>query len=252
MNEQELRTLLIQATEDRPAGIDLMPALPARRRSRVLVPAITGLGVAAAAAAILLALPVNQPSAQAQVAAAIENTGDESFRIHVEAGAKTFDGAVDPTRRVAVITQADGSETRFVGDQMYIKDGQNGKWMVEPRFDGNVKGEPASVIVVKLAAIDPQQALERLRSATDVKQSGAASGTGWTGQRFTFSLKDEAMDASGSLDVDDEGRVRRLEMTFSDNGQRDVMDFTDFGTEVTVTAPPADQVEQAPIVEKKD
>ncbi|MEO3814089.1 hypothetical protein ABGB17_34260 [Sphaerisporangium sp. B11E5] len=46
--------------------------------------------------------------------------------------------------------------------------------------------------------------------------------------------------------MDDQGRVRRMEVTFQDNGQSDVMDLGDFGTRVTVTPPPAGQVERKP------
>lgn len=54
------------------------------------------------------------------------------------------------------------------------------------------------------------------------------------------------MEVTGAVNVDDQGRVRRLEVVFSDTGQRNVLDFGGFGTPVTVTAPPADQVEQLP------
>ncbi|GAA4203918.1 hypothetical protein GCM10022252_62260 [Streptosporangium oxazolinicum] len=56
---------------------------------------------------------------------------------------------------------------------------------------------------------------------------------------------------TGAVNVDDQGRVRRLEVVFDDNGQRNVLDFEDFGTPMTVTAPPADQVEQLPTGDPK-
>lgn len=274
MNEREIRALLAMATEDRPAGIDLMPATPAalapapapatprRRPARVLVP-IASMGVAAAVGVAALFSPVSQPSAQAQVAAAAENTSRESYRIHSTSGTKTFDGAFDPAQRVGVITRAgDGAETRFVGDLMYVRRQREGKWMVSARIDEELKSAPQAVALVKLAPLDPQTALRRLRSATDVREDGSASGQGWTGQRFTFSLEDtgepnlkEAVDGpgeiTGAVNVDDQGRVRRLEVVFGDTGQRNVLDFEDFGTPVTVTAPPADQVEQLPTGEPK-
>ncbi|MFD1542438.1 hypothetical protein [Nonomuraea guangzhouensis] len=248
MNEKELRALLVKATEDRPAGIDLMPTpptLPKRRLARVLVP-IASLGVAAVLGAFVLVLPPNQSSAEAQVAAAVENTGQESYRLHSTSGPKTWDGAFDPVQRVGVITRVgDGGETRFVGDLMYNREPGEAKWMVSPRPDEELKNAPAVVGLVKLAPLDPQAALRRLRSATDIRESGSASGQGWTGRRFTFSLGD-AKGLTGSVDVDDQGRVRRLEFVFGDTGNRLVMDFNDFGTPVTVTAPPADQVEPLP------
>ncbi|MFG1702498.1 hypothetical protein ACFLIM_04830 [Nonomuraea sp. M3C6] len=267
MNEHEFRTLLTKATEDRPPGINLMPATPKRRLggvltpkrrlARVLVP-IASLGVAALVGAIAVVLPASQSSAQAQVLAAAENTSQESYRIHTTSGAKVFDGAIDPVQRVAVITRAgDGAETRFIGDQMFDKESRDAKWMVSPRSDVQLASAPPVVALVKLAPLDPQAALQRLRSATDVREHGSASGQGWTGRRFTFSLEDangteakgipgKSLRATGAVDVDDQGRVRRLEVTFGDTGQRLVMEISDFGTPVSVTAPPADQVEQLP------
>ncbi|WP_440106243.1 hypothetical protein [Streptosporangium sp. H16] len=267
MNEKELRALLVRATEDRPAGIDLMPAMPApaaprRGPARVLAP-IASLAAAAAVGMVALLLPVSQSSAQAQVAAAAENTSRESYRIHGTSGAKTFDGAFAPAQRVGVITRAgDGAETRFVGDLMYVRQQREAKWMVSPRVDAELKSAPQAVALVKLAPLDPQAALQRLRSATDVREDGSASGQGWTGQRFTFSLEDTGepgfkeitdrpVEITGAVSVDDQGRVRRLEVVFGDIGQRNVLDFGDFGTPVTVTAPPADQVEQLP-ADKQD
>ncbi|GAA3579426.1 hypothetical protein GCM10022419_071130 [Nonomuraea rosea] len=244
MTEHELRTLLIRATEDRPAGIDLLPAPP--RRRRISLP-VASLGAAAAlvvavAAAVVVLLPGAQSSAQAQVVAAVENTGQESYRIHTVSGPKTFEGAFDPAQRVGVITRTgDGAETRFIGDLMYGKDPGEAKWTVAPRNDAEMAAAPPAVALVKLAPLDPQAALERLRSATGVSESGSASGPGWAGLRFAFTL--EAV--TGNVDVDDQGRVRRLEVTFGD-GKGLVMDITGFGTAVTVETPPADQVQQAP------
>ncbi|MEU8383282.1 hypothetical protein [Streptosporangium sp. NPDC048865] len=266
MDEREIRALLVRATEDRPAGIGLMPstpevpaapATPRRRPARVLVP-IASAGVAAAVGVVALFLPANQSSARAQVVAAAENTSQESYRIHSAGGARTFDGAFDPAQRVGVITRAgDGAETRFVGDLMYVRQDRGGKWMVSPRIEAELRSAPQAVALVKLAPLDPQAALRRLRSATDVREDGPASGQGWTGRRFTFSLEDTgepgfkeavgtSVEITGVVNVDDQGRVRRLEVTFGDTGQRNVLDFEDFGTPVTVTAPPADQVERLP------
>ncbi|MGW0810250.1 hypothetical protein [Nonomuraea sp. NPDC002799] len=254
MTEDELRALLVKATEGRPAGIDLLPAPPRRRRiplpivspGRFRMPRpMASLGVVAAVAmavAAAVVLPSAQSSAQAQVVAAVENTGQESYRIHTVSGPKTFEGAFDPAQRVGVITRiGDGAETRFIGDLMYGKDPGDEKWVVSPRNDAEIAAAPPAVALVKLAPLDPQAALERLRSATDVRESGSATGPGWTGRRFAFTL--EAI--TGDVDVDDQGRVRRLEVTFHD-GRRLVMDIIDFGATVTVEAPPADQVQEAP------
>lgn len=259
MSERELRTLFAKGTEDRPPGLALMPAIATRptRRTWSLVTMAAAVGVAATVGTtVLVLLPANQPSAQAQVAAAVEHTDRDSFRVHITAGTRTFTGAFDPVRHVGVMTeQGDASETRFIGDRQYIRQSKSGQWEVHPRY-GPKTDTPAATALVKLAPQDPQAALHKLRSATDVQEAGPASGPGWTGHRFTFSLKDERWpgttptskltEATGNVDVDAEGRVRRLNVTFKDNGQSDLMTFGDFGTRVTVTPPPADQVQQVP------
>jgi len=254
MNEHEIRTLLTKATEDRPAGIDVRPALPRRRPVRILAP-LAALGAAAAVALAAVVLPATPSTAQAQLVAAVENTGQESYRIHTTSRDREFDGAFDPVRQVGVITRNDGAETRIVGDLIYVKDSGAATWMVSPRSDAESEHEPPAVALVKLAPLDPQAALQRLRTATDVRESGATSGQGWNGKRFTFSLEAAggsdveaglSAGATGVVDVDDQGRVRHLEVDFKDAGRPTVTDFSDFGTPVSVTAPPADQVQQAP------
>ncbi|GAA4188297.1 hypothetical protein [Microbispora amethystogenes] len=256
MNERDLRTLLVRATEDRPAGIDLMPAIAPRPR-RILVPSLVALGAAALVTVIVTALPAGQVSAQAQVAAALRTTSGESFRVHVESDGRRWDGAFDPVRRTGVIAEAgDPSETRFVGDLMYQKPAGAAKWEALPRVDERLRNAPPTAALVKLAPQDPQAALERLRAATDVREDGAASGPGWSGRRFVFTLTDESGSGeakfrssalSGRVDVDDEGRVRRLEFDFPEGGHRLVMDIAGFGTPVSVTAPPAGEVVPGPV-----
>ncbi|MGI5161810.1 hypothetical protein [Microbispora sp. CA-102843] len=151
--------------------------------------------------------------------------------------------------------EGDASETRFVGDQTYVKPRGETKWRVRSGGNTGLDSAPAAVLLVKLAPQDPQAALQRLRSATDVREDGPASGPGWNGQRFAFSLegrqspaaRGEPAAASGTVDVDDQGRVRRLEVTFADNGHRNVMDIGDYGIPVTVSAPPADDVASKPL-----
>lgn len=260
MSQHEVRALLVRATEDRPPGLDLVAGLPAagpvRRPGRGLVP-LVAMGVAAAAivSAILLALPLGEPSAQAQMVAAVENADQQSYRLHGTGGdGKAFEGAFDPVRRVGVITMTgQDRETRFVGDLMYVRESGATIWTAYPR--GGLDTAPVAVALVKLAPLDPQALLRRLRSATDVRAAGSASGDGWSGQRFTFVVVDAAGvkgpegasgTLTGSVDVDGQGRVRRLSIEFDTSGRREVMEFGDFGTPVTVTAPPAAEVDGAP------
>ncbi|MEW1839416.1 hypothetical protein AB0392_15815 [Nonomuraea angiospora] len=222
----------------------------------MLVPAIAGLGVAAVVSTAVLSLPANQPFAQAAMIAAVEATSQSSFRFHETIGNRRWEGAIDPVRQVGVITNAaEGNETRFVGDKMYSRNPEAGTWAAYPRPEVELANASPAVAVIKLGALNPDQALGRLRSATDVKEIGPASGTGWTGKRFAFSLSDsvpatakgKGADLEGVVDVDDQGRVRRLEIIFED-GHRIVTEFSDFGTPVEVEAPPAEQVRQEPSV----
>ncbi|MGI8332303.1 hypothetical protein ACRYCC_20225 [Actinomadura scrupuli] len=286
LREAEIRSLLTAATEDLPAGIDLLREVrraDARPRRRVLVPVLSTLGTASVAGAAVLAVTslTGTPSARAQVAAAAEQTSGQSFRVHIVpvGSAGTLDGVFDPARRTGRMTTSTGVENRYLGDLVYthvpanaaLRPGKSrvmppGKtWIVYPRQTAFPQDMPAAIGLVKLAPQDPQLALRRLRSATDVHERGAASGPGWTGHRYTFSVRDGGAKgpagprAGGSVDVDDQGRVRRLDLTFEDadpgpkagqaakagrpaSPMHTIMDFSDYGAQVSVTAPPAAQV----------
>jgi hypothetical protein len=292
-DEADLRSLLAMATQDRPAGIDLLgkvrrPARrPGRSRSRRLVPALASLATVAVVGAVavtMAALP-RAPSAQAQVTAAAEHTSGQSFRVQIKstqqgdgkASAAVYSGAFDPARRIGVLWREDGAgrENRFVGDYVYekaipgdtLRRLPTGKhWISYPRADMESKKLPASASLIKLAPQDPQAALRRLRAATDVRERSTASGPGWTGHRYSFRV-DEPLKAgkhphpaiglhvTGTVDIDAQGRVRRLDFTFemdwvvpgkgpakAGGPSHSVMEFSAYGTRVTVVAPPARQV----------
>lgn len=233
MPENELRTLLVQASADRPPDIRLMPV--ARRPRRMWLPVAAA---AAAATALVLILPGTTPSANAQVTAAVETTSAESYRIETVSGDKTFTGAFDPEQRVGVVVRNDGAETRFVGDTVYGKDPGDPKWYAGPRFDDELKQAPASAGLVKLLPLDPPAALAKLRAATEVTEQGPVA----DGTRYVFTL---AEGVSGVVDIDAQDRIRHLEITFADD-HTTAIDFLDFGTDVSVEAPPQDQIETEP------
>jgi hypothetical protein len=78
---------------------------------------------------------------------------------------------------------------------------------------------------------------------------GPASGPGWTGTRYAYALSEgpaPRVHMSGTVDVDQQGRTRSvsLVLTMGPHGwfvMTQVLTFSDFGTRVTVTPPPADQ-----------
>lgn len=109
----------------------------------------------------------------------------------------------------------------------------------------------------------PEGLLALLRMATTVRADGTASGAGWTGTRYSFSVAagkqgllpgdpNEMVTAvTGTIDVDQQGRLRHLHVIQHVMDQRipaitNDLTFSDFGEHVPVTAPPASQVTREP------
>jgi hypothetical protein len=257
---QDLRPLLAAAVADGPGPTDLLSGVRrAQRRRRVLVPAVAG-GVAAAAVAAFVSVG-GAPSAQATVTAAAAHTGGQSFRVHITERDRTYDGAFDPAHRTGRLASQAG-EDRYLGDTVYTRNAWHGKvalpagksWISAPRMSAGDLGRIGTAIeVIKLGSQDPQFVLQRLRSATRVRETGAASGNGWTGHRYSFSISDRrdakggVLTASGTVTVDSHGLVRVLSLQTGEGGQKDgrtnaVIEFGDYGVRVDVTPPPAAQV----------
>ncbi|HEX6676715.1 MAG TPA: hypothetical protein VF486_17020 [Actinomycetes bacterium] len=277
-----VRALLVEATGDEPPETDLLDGVRHRvRRRRVLVPSLVTLTTASAIAVAALAASVvtgtGTPSAQARVAAAAGRTAGEGYRVRIVSTAQvsasttivTADGVFNPAQRTGRLLLAKGlgqgrsMEIRFVGDVVYTAlpsgSSSNGKhWVSERRsLDLDL---PPFVLLTKQAWHDPQQALARLRSAATVHEQGRVSGAGWSGRRYTYEWTDDQQvksgihrQVTGTVDVDQSGRVRRLEaterVTTAAGGTaatlRTVMEFRDYGTHETVSAPPAGQVTDA-------
>lgn len=270
----DLRPLLAAATSDGPPAVDLLAGVRrSQRRRRAIVPAAS---LATAGALGLTAFAVltlgDSPSAQAKVAAAVARTSGRSFHVHIaqsgqggHGGTAYYDGLFDPATRTGRMSYPGGAENRYLGDLQYTENigpkaiplpaGKH--WIAYPRMTADLAKLPLVVSLPKLAPQDPQAELRQLRSATDVKDGGGASGPGWTGHRYTFSLRGDdrkgGLQATGSVDVDSSGLVRRLALALQPDQTHQqatkaggdsnlVMDFGDYGTRVAVAAPPADQV----------
>jgi hypothetical protein len=109
---------------------------------------------------------------------------------------------------------------------------------------------------VNLAQADPQDLLAMLRSVAAVHPDGAVSGAGWTGTRYTFTATGSAPGygagtMTGTVDVDQQGRVRHLAVFFTPTtapaavtSTRTTVDvtFSAFGARVSISPPPAGQV----------
>jgi hypothetical protein len=283
--EEAARRLFATAAEDAPPGIDLLRGVRARSRARVVrirsLAAVGAAGVVAAATAITLSA-VQAPSAFAQVSRAAALTAATSYQVNetekvVAAGGKdsqswsTASGEFDPALGVGEGTDNLGTQIRFVGGYAYefvtdaLRTASDGKlgagpipaWASWERLPSPLQ-PGASVTTAELAAlarrpaflglIDPQEMLAVLESATQVSEAGPASGPGWTGSAYTFSVTFSgppapAVSISGTVDVDGQGRVRQLDVVDSaGQAQRDVaITFGDFGLPVSVSAPPASE-----------
>jgi hypothetical protein len=102
-----------------------------------------------------------------------------------------------------------------------------------------------------LAQVSPQGLLGLLQSVSQVRQTGPASGHGWTGTAYSFTFTKDfggplhlVLRVKGTVGVDREGRVRQLDADYSigKTKQRSEMTFGDFGAPVSVSAPPASEV----------
>jgi hypothetical protein len=88
-----------------------------------------------------------------------------------------------------------------------------------------------------------------LRSAGTVREAGSASGPGWTGTRYAFTARFPGAQesVSGTVDIDQQGQVRRPVTTTTQGTHGRIttdrdLTFSNFGAPVPVTTPPASQV----------
>ena len=113
--------------------------------------------------------------------------------------------------------------------------------------------------ISSVAETNPQNLLAILKSASTVDRQGSASGDGWTGTSYAFTGKitfdqagnpQPAVTATGTVGVDQQGRVRRFDAAYTQPAQGSAppervtveMTFSDFGTPVSVSPPPASEV----------
>jgi hypothetical protein len=278
MNDTEdaVRHLFTAATQDIPPGINLGHDVLAARRRRVIrarVVLSAGLAAIVAAATVITLSAVSPPSALAQITQAATRMAAQSYRVTstrtlVRApGAPTADknpvtiiGEFDPARSVGEETVDGGTQIRYVGSYIYIPvfgaaRRTHPKWVklhVPPRSSTTVTpGDVASLGgITGVEPFNPQDLLALLKSADHVREVGPASGPGWKGSAYTFTVTvrtpgqpHQVLSLSGTVDVDQQVRVRRLDAVESvENTVTKVqMTFGDFGIRVSVSAPPADQ-----------
>jgi hypothetical protein len=284
--EQAVRALLLAASDDLPPT-DLLRAVRRRsRHRRALVPSLAtagALGVAAVVALTATTVTGTQPAqARALVAAAVSRTASDGYRVRVTSS-KTPDptvgitvGVFDPASRsgrMVAVRPDKGHVTIFIGRNVYVQipadqvSQQPGipkraRWLLRTAGYPPDAGIPKLAEFNRVALQNPQQALDWVRSAGDVRKLGRAAGQGWTGVRYAFTLTDRRWQVAGTVDVDRDGRVRRLELTSRATDRpwavanglaatvHAVLEFWDFGAHERVTVPPADQVYRLPTPEE--
>lgn len=253
------------------------------RRRRVLVPAgATALAAAVAggvtAGVVTAGGGTASASALQAVTAALVKTSAQSFTFTASASRHPVDsrgsvtGEFDPVRGIGkeqVRSRGGQWQVRLMGGRAYSTTATfpdnltHGKPWVETPWNQHFTGIanfPARLRVTEFFADvpnNPADLLALVKSATAVHVAGPASGPGWTGTKYSFTLSErdpnEAPEqANGTLSVDSAGRVRQLaisgtELAFGPKG-KETLHFTQtqtfggFGIPVRVTAPPASQV----------
>jgi hypothetical protein len=282
-----IRTLLAAASEDEPPTTDLLRKVRHRaQRRRALVPsmaALSAIGVLAAVAFATSTVTTTPPaSAHERVAAAVTRTAQDGYRIRAATSGTKGDrdettvtqGVYDPAGRavrMVEVTPVTGHVIIFHQDgrvyvQLPAEAGrqpglpERARWFLRTTADPNDAGISDLADFGRRALLGPQRALELAQSASDLREVGPVTGDGWAGTRFAFTLTDRRWRVTGSVDVDGDGRVRRLEFisTSTDTAHGSagtvhwVLTFSDFGIRERVTLPPDSQIYRDPAPDPKE
>jgi hypothetical protein len=271
--EAEARRLLAAATEDMPPGIDLLDGfVVARRRDRARRTrrgAVLSAGIAAAAASVAVTLTIGSaPPALAVVTSAMTRTLAQSYHLTEQVGSYyirngqirlpthypyTCTSEADPVRHLRASSCSDGEGSREVGRYTYMHqkfdhaDHPGWHWW---RIPTACLGQVPYINSFTIAT--PQQMLAEIKKAEKVTVAGPASGPGWTGTRYAFSGGSGGPRLSGTVNVDQQGRVRALALTSGSGSDNNaslmtlVLTFSDFGAPVTVT--PRQQIKLSPSI----
>lgn len=248
-------------------------ARPRRRHLRklMLAAAVATAAAAGGTTALLTASAGHPPTALATVTSALANTaaGSHSFTLDStvkfrgrELHSDVVSGAYDPGHRAGTELLATRTSR---GAPVRIQIRFTGRYVYTQVAPGSGFGKPWNKSPVPPAAaampgydiygfvtdqpVSPAELSAVLRSAATVRQVGSASGPGWTGTRYAFTARFPGAQesVSGTVDMDRQGRVRRL-VTITTQGRRGRittdrdLTFGNFGAPVPVTAPPASQV----------
>jgi hypothetical protein len=270
--------LMRAAGQHGPAGdaVGLVRKRAARaRRRRVLVPAVAAALAAAVAGGVTAGVITDgggaSPTALQAVTAAFAKTSAQSFMFEESDSLPGSNGSLQHLGgRNGEFNPANGNgeqeiyragghviQYRFIGKYTYVRNGdlQDGKPWVRWSNGG---GTTSSVGIAQaeggtVGPINPVDLLTALKGVSTVRYGGPASGAGWTGTSYSFTVnptKDfPAPQVSGTVSVDSSGRVRKLVTTIGigPNGGHvasftENMTFSGFGITVSVTPPPPSEV----------
>jgi len=250
-----------------------------QRRGGMRILAVGSVVAAAALAVVITAALHPAPAAPSPLSAvtnALARTSAQSYTFSLDTTVRTpirevssdlVSGAYDPRQHLGteLLTahaagQIKRAQIRFIGAYLYTSvspgSGFGELWDKSPLAAATAAGMPPGDLYgfASDQTVSPSELDVVLRSAgTAVRDSGPVSGPGWTAIKYTFtaSLYDGRESVSGSVYVDQHGRVRRMTTITNEGGQKGGepflttdrnITFGDFGAPVRVTAPPAGQV----------
>jgi hypothetical protein len=281
-SEEQVCRLLTLAAEDVPPDIDLLRGVRALRRARrvrarLMLAATTAVALAVVLVVVLvgttaITLSVSRaPSARAAVIAGADRTAARSYHVSetftfavtppdtFSPSRVTMTGMFDPARGVGEESGPDAMSIRWIGGYVYLRSSYDGKpWVRFRRSAVRVSpGPPRFSLGQVVVGLDgPQGLLTALKSASRVRAVGPASGPGWTGTRYAFTATSTKFGfqavfrIGGTVDIDRQGRVRRLDATevlsYPGHAQAEFrtgidLAFSDFGAPVSVAPPPASE-----------
>jgi len=259
--------------ESGPRGGGAAPAGPgARSRWRLLVAGGGAVAAVGVTAALLAASAGRAPSPLATVAGALAKTSAGSYRFSLdsvlrfrgrEMSSDMVTGAFDPRHglgtELLVARRPQGpltAQIRFLDRYVYTRvSGSSalGKpWDKAPVPPVAADGIPRRYEIYGFVTdrpVSPAELSGALRSAGTVREAGSASGPGWTGTRYVFTVRlpQAPQSLTATVELDRQGRVRRL-MTITTQGKQGYvttdrdLTFSDFGAPVPVSTPPGSQV----------
>ncbi|MGH3291632.1 MAG: hypothetical protein ACRDP7_07495 [Trebonia sp.] len=244
-------------------------------RRRVLVPAAAVALAAAVAGGVTAGVITDgggaSPTALQAVTAAFVKTSAQSFTFEEYESLPIPNGSLQHLRDLkGEFNPATGNgeqeiyaagrhvvQYRIIGKYTYVSNGdlQDGKLWVRWSNGGGSKSSVgiANAAGGTVAPINPMDLLTALKGVSTVRYAGPASGTGWTGTSYSFTVnptKDfPAPGVSGTVSVDSSGRVRKLVTTNPLGPNRghvatfnEITTFGGFGITVSVTPPPPSEV----------